>query len=129
MTRVVINRRKVDNLVRSPSGGVVKLLAQVGVRVTVEASINFSKHTKTGRGISSLTWLLTGEPSVRVGSNVYYMLYVHEGTRPHEIRPVNARVLRWVGPGGVVFARKVNHPGTTGDPFLVDAMRSVIRSL
>lgn len=129
MTRVEINRGAVRKLVHDPGGPVVQLLATVGVRVVVEASVNFSKHTKTGRGISSLTWLLTGEPSVRCGSYVYYMLYVHEGTEPHEIRPVNAQVLRWVGPGGAVFARRVRHPGTTGDPYLVDAMRTVIRSL
>lgn len=39
--------------------------------------------------------------------------YQDDGTRPHEIRPRRARMLRWYGAGGgAVFARKVNHPGT-----------------
>lgn len=38
--------------------------------------------------------------------------YVDEGTPPHLIRPRSARVLRFEADGGVVFARRVQHPGT-----------------
>jgi hypothetical protein len=44
------------------------------------------------------------------------------GSMPHIIRPRKAKVLRFRGRGGgVVFARKVNHPGTTRDNFLYRA--------
>lgn len=53
-----------------------------------------------------------------------YGPFVHQGTKPHEIRPKRKKSLRWVPGGGnsFVFARKVNHPGTRQDPFLYDAL-------
>ena len=60
---------------------------------------------------------------VKVGSNVSYAIYVHEGTGPHIIRPRHRRFLRFPGrTGGMVFARQVHHPGYRGNPFLRDAM-------
>lgn len=37
-----------------------------------------------------------------------YAIMVHEGTGPHEIRPVNAKALHFNG----TFAKVVHHPGT-----------------
>lgn len=51
-----------------------------------------------------------------------YGKYVHEGTRPHEIRPRKKRALRWATGGGFVFAKNVMHPGTKADPFLKNAL-------
>lgn len=45
-----------------------------------------------------------------------YAGYVAHGTRPHEIRPRNARVLRFEIGGEVIYATKVNHPGTQPNP-------------
>ncbi|WP_280329602.1 HK97 gp10 family phage protein [Nocardia wallacei] len=49
--------------------------------------------------------------------------FIEEGTRPHVIRPRNARALRFEIGGRVVFAQRVNHPGTAARPFLRDAVR------
>lgn len=49
--------------------------------------------------------------------------FVHDGTRPHVIRPRNARALRFEVGGRIVFAQRVNHPGYKGNPFLRDAVR------
>lgn len=38
--------------------------------------------------------------------------FVRDGTRPHVIVPVRARVLRFEVGGDVVYAARVNHPGT-----------------
>ena len=38
-------------------------------------------------------------------------VFADEGTRPHVIRPKRAKVLRFTTSAGVVFAKKVNHPG------------------
>lgn len=54
-----------------------------------------------------------------------YSVFVHEGTRPHEITPVNASVLAFDVGGTTVFAHRVNHPGTKANPFLVRATQSV----
>jgi phage gpG-like protein len=82
----------------------------------------------TGRLRNSITHELGRDTRglfVRVGTNVEYALYVEMGTRPHEIRPRNARALRWKdagAPGGYRFATVVNHPGTRARPFLRPAL-------
>ncbi|MER7135405.1 hypothetical protein ABT358_02530 [Streptomyces sp. NPDC000341] len=53
--------------------------------------------------------------------------FVLEGTRPHVIRPRRASVLRFEVGGRVVFARKVNHPGTRANNFLGRALRTGCR--
>jgi hypothetical protein len=43
------------------------------------------------------------------------------GSLPHVIRPKRGKFLRFQWKGKMVFARKVNHPGTTRDPFIYRA--------
>lgn len=64
----------------------------------------------------------TADPVCVVGYYTRYALAVHDGSRPHIIRPSRSGVLAWSGPDGVVFARMVHHPGYTGNPFLDDAL-------
>lgn len=66
-----------------------------------------------------------------------YAAPVEFGTRAHVIRPRNAKALRW-GTGkvrlsgapakgsSVQFARKVNHPGTRAQPFMVPGARRAL---
>ena len=57
-----------------------------------------------------------------VTAHAKYARYVHDGTRPHVIRPKNpGGVLHFVMNGRPVFARSVNHPGTIARPFLRNA--------
>lgn len=49
-----------------------------------------------------------------------YASYTDTGTRPHVIRPRNARVLRFTVGSTTVFTRKVNHPGTRGTRWFAD---------
>jgi len=53
----------------------------------------------------------------RTPGGVIYRPFVTEGTRPHEIKPVNAKALRFVIGGVVVFAKSVKHPGTKANPY------------
>jgi hypothetical protein len=53
---------------------------------------------------------------------------VHDGTRPHIIRPKRAQALRFRIGGRVVFAKVVHHPGTRPRPFLDKALREVSAS-
>jgi hypothetical protein len=54
--------------------------------------------------------------------------WVIDGTRPHPIVARNAKVLRWLGPGGLGgarFAKSVNHPGTKPNPFPEKAIKPI----
>lgn len=53
-----------------------------------------------------------------VGSNLPRAGWHQDGTRPYTILPKSGKVLRWIGPDGPVFAKKVNHPGLPARPML-----------
>lgn len=53
-----------------------------------------------------------------------YAMAVHEGSRPHVIRPRRAKVLAWKGAKGMVFARTVHHPGAKAKPWLLNALKA-----
>jgi hypothetical protein len=58
-----------------------------------------------------------------------YAAHVEFGTKAHEIRPRNARALRWKVPGGYRFATRVRHPGTRAQPFMIPgAERAISRA-
>lgn len=59
--------------------------------------------------------------SATIISPAPYSLFVEKGTRPHVILPVRASVLAFEVGGQMVFAKKVNHPGTKAQPFLMPA--------
>jgi len=60
--------------------------------------------------------------STEVGSDQYYALIVHNGSRPHEIDAAPGEVL-YLGPLG--FATYVHHPGTRGTPYLTEPLQRV----
>jgi hypothetical protein len=67
-----------------------------------------------------------------------YAGFVEFGTKPHEIRPKRGRVLRWPAKGSarlsgapksggaVIFARRVEHPGTKAKPFMLPGARKAL---
>lgn len=75
-----------------------------------------------------------------VHASAGYAAFVELGTKPHVIRPRNRRVLSWPAnasgrrlsgrarsnAGPRVFARKVNHPGTRAQPFLVPGAKKAL---
>lgn len=64
---------------------------------------------------NTITWTAKAEAP--------YALFVARGTRPHVILPRRARVLRFVTrTSGVVFARRVNHPGTRANRWWDDTL-------
>jgi len=59
----------------------------------------------------------TGRLWARWFPTVKYAVYVHEGTRPHEIFPKFKRALYWEGAEHPV--KRVRHPGTKPNPFMI----------
>lgn len=66
---------------------------------------------------------------VVVGSDDKVALWHHEGTVPHVIRPVRAKMLAFYSyrEGRVVFRSQVNHPGTQPNRFLTDSLADLRR--
>lgn len=58
------------------------------------------------------------------GEGVAYARFVEFGTKPHVILPRRKRALRWRIPGGrgFRFARRVQHPGTKPQPYMIPAL-------
>lgn len=56
-----------------------------------------------------------------------YAGIVSSGSRPHVIQPRRGKALRFVVGGQVVYARRVNHPGTRPDPYLTRFLSEFVR--
>lgn len=98
---------------------------------------NFAPH-RTGALARSIHYSITGPDSrlrIHFFARVPYNIFVVGGTRPHLIAARNAKALRFVVGGRVVFAKSVQHPGTKPNrypdrarrPFLTDA-RGIINT-
>jgi hypothetical protein len=120
----------------APTGMVGQWTAQRAAQVAAHA-ISLAPKPGQGRGYA------TGEtaasirvhgptrgrsgPEATVSSNTDHALFVHEGTKPHTIKPRLAPklVFFWRKAGRVVQKNKVFHPGTPANPFLLKALRTV----
>jgi hypothetical protein len=135
MVRQDIHQVRLNELLRSPSGGVARDLLKRGYKVQAKAKILISgagpghpKRVRTGLTRSSIQVQLRAVPSlaVRIGTNVWYARMIHNGTgiygpRRHPIYPKRAKVLRWKGSTGkVIFAKSVK--GMKKNQFLKDAL-------
>ena len=66
---------------------------------------------------------------ITITSDMPYSVFVHEGTRPHIIRPVRKQVLKFQVGGRNVFTKEVRHPGTKPKPFLRKALKKYFKSV
>lgn len=111
----------------SAPGGLVDQYTY-GVSKAIAATAQGLAPRDTGALAASITVKRVGPSSWTVVANSPYAMAVHQGTRPHEIRPKNGRVLKFPSRGGrIVYAPKVNHPGTKPNPFLEKAMLAVVK--
>lgn len=122
------NEPALDRLLNQPSGPVGKHMKVIGLKILAGA------HSIAGRDTGDLVrklYMKQGRRGrfqyVEVGSTAKHAYYHHEGTKPHQIRPENGRLLRFNVGGHVVYARKVNHPGTRGTKYLTIPMRRAVR--
>lgn len=101
-------------------------------RISAQAKTNVPVRTGfLGRSIQEDPIVFSGPFRVTTGvtATADYAGAVHDGTRPHVIRPKNGQFLKFPGRNGQpVFARSVNHPGTRPRPFLRNAAEQVLRA-
>lgn len=127
MARIRLDRADLRRVIRDASARELRTAGrQVVNRAKVLAPVDTGRLRASIEGQLNRTWTL--RPRFTVGSNVEYAPYVHDGTRPHVIRPRNAQALRFQVGGRVVYARVVNHPGTRARPFLDRALAEVTAS-
>ena len=110
-------------------GALNKALREIGSMMVPALKKNTPR--RTGKLANSTRFQLMGSPSdqrmeIRQGARTpagdFYGSYVRLGTKPHEIRPVKAKALAFMIGNRLVFAKKVNHPGTKPNPYHVDTM-------
>ena len=124
---VTFNRGEWLSLLRSPIGPVFRDLQLRGTAVKNKAQrLCPVNNGRLRQSIEVEMAVEGGVPVARVGTNVEYALWVHEGTgiygkRGRPITPVRAKALRFTPRGGpTLFRRSV--AGQRGVPFLTDAL-------
>ena len=88
--------------------------------VQERARANHRFTTRTGEAeakVSGSGDSITGE----VGTTRLITIYLHQGTKAHDIEPRNKKVLRWASGGKFVFAKRAHNPGIKKDPFIFNA--------
>lgn len=131
---VRLNEAELDRLLRSPRGTVGRHLGRIGGYVTREAKSLADQRLerRTGEyaaGFRTTTPRLAGrELRTTVTNSSGHATFIERGTRPHVILPRNGPYLVFTAKSGaVVFARRVNHPGTRPYRILEDALRIGMR--
>lgn len=97
-----------------------KSIRQIQRNAMREAPVN--KQSGGGNLRQSIKARMTGVLSGEVEVGAKYAVFVHEGTRPHQIVVKNKRVLA-NRRTGQIFGRKVMHRGTKANPFLDRAVQ------
>lgn len=78
---------------------------------------NRKKLNETGQMRDSLSYSASATEAI-IGFADKKARWHQFGTRPYTIVPKNARMLRFMTPGGPVFASQVRHPGIPARPML-----------
>jgi hypothetical protein len=117
MAVIRIDWAAVDRMLNSPTGMVGRDCQQRADRTAARAR-QFAPGSMSERIAPPVVQPGPGGPSADITVRHEAVGYIINGTRPHQIRPVRAKALRFTVGGRVVFARLVNHPGTKPDDFL-----------
>lgn len=120
-----LDRGRIERMLRLPGGMVYRNMERRLLRVEAEAI----RRAPGSMGTTIRAQIRRGSGGDFQGViNVRHpaALYVIGGTRPHVIRPVTAKALRFTVGGQVVYARLVHHPGNKPNDFLKQALRAAL---
>lgn len=139
---VTVDPARVGAYMRSPQGPLFRRMSEDGELVKREAQRLVGVHDPQGSPLprsrrpgtlrDSIVKRVVdrgGELVVQVGSEDPIALWHHEGTQPHVIVPRRARrLVFWSARSQrVIYAKRVFHPGTRPNRYLLNAVR-VLRS-
>lgn len=120
-----LERSRVERMLRLP-GGMVHRNMERRVR-RVEAEARRRAPGSMGAGIRSSIQRGPGRDFRGVITSSHpATIFVVYGTRPHLIRPVRAKALRFTVGGRVVYAKLVRHPGTRANNFLAASLPAAL---
>lgn len=115
-----------------------KLLRTIALSAVREQKLLVSK--KTGNLARTIHLGAVTPTRAETIASADYAAYVEQGTKPHEIRPRNRKALRFPADGGsarlsgsprtggrVRFAKRVQHPGTRAQPFMLPGAKKAIQ--
>lgn len=123
-----LSDRALFNLLDNPKGDVGRYMRKLGLQILAGSKAMVGVRTGNLKRSLSLRQGIRGRVQyVEVGSNVRHAYWHHEGTKPHEIRGHEGRIMRFNVGGRVVYARKVSHPGTKPRKYLTIPMRRVVK--
>ena len=133
MAEVTIQLAAVNLCLRNPGGDVAKMLTRKGQQWKAAARglapKGHGQHEgrRLGESIDVTPPRVgsTGQLEVFGFSDARHARYVVRATRSHLIRPRNATVLHFKIGGKDVFVRKVDHPGTKANDFMVRALHAL----
>jgi HK97 gp10 family phage protein len=104
---------------RKEKQNVKDALRKTAQRIERDAKENVA--VDTGRLRSSITHQKVNDYLWKAGTNVRYAPYIEFGTSPHMITPRSKQALAFVSGGQKIVVKKVKHPGTKAQPFLLPA--------
>lgn len=116
------NAARIQQRVAAWSGNVTRALAKATLQAAtvITAAAKQEAPVQTGRLRRSIAYQAGGPGRYVVAPAVPYAVPLHEGSRPHEIRPKNKRALFWKGAAHPL--RVVHHPGNRANAFMTRAL-------
>lgn len=122
-------RRQLIAKARRTQAAAAEVMARDLERNAPKDTRQLSRSIRTGpqreaRGVVSSVTRVNPNRSPSSPDNVDVAGFNEYGTRPHVIRPRRARVLRFPVGGRIVYARRVNHPGTPARPWFYPTMET-----
>ena len=145
---VTPNQAGLNALLREPGGGVdlylsrtaqlVARIARTGAPVGPTVNPIGERRRRTEPRLKDTIIVVPnrGKGGYEIRATASYAAAVHQGSKPHVIKPRRPNTLlrfavakkRETGQPGLVFAKKVNHPGhPEPNPFLLRALQEALR--
>jgi hypothetical protein len=111
-----------EKLLSKTAAAVVLELADAGKFAVDYVKAHPTFTPRTGHLQAKTDWVPYRGKAIKIQNRAKYATFVEAGTRPHVIRPrMGTNALRFMVRGKVVFAKRVNHPGTRPRKFLYRA--------
>ena len=119
----------IGTLPKIPKNIEARVINEMSQIVFDQSLAGIDRHSKTGFLRKSLynKPIANGREVGHDESIAPYAIYVHQGTKPHEIRPKDKTALSWVVGNKRIFAKFVKHPGYRGDGYMFAALSDALR--